>query len=83
VDSSKSEKRDKSQIKNPIELTVKKRHLDDDGLNKKRALFDMTKKSEANASPHIDQRVKKVSEPLSAAVFDYQKPDLKKKKTET
>ena len=93
VDSSKSEKRAKSPIKNPIEpRTVQRKALDDQevgkknrgfddqdvGYNKKRHLFDMTVKH--NESPNSGR--KKLSEPLSAAVFDQKKPDLKKTMTE-
>lgn len=112
MDSSKSEKREKSPIRNPIEhkivqrkalddqevRLVKKRHLDDDideqevkvikkklldddGINKKRALFDMTKKSQPVASSYLEKNVKNTTEILSTEAFDYQRPDLRKKKT--
>ena len=90
VDSSKSEKRAK---KDPIEHQIFQRKALDDqevgktkrgfddqdvGYNKKRQLFDMN----AKTSQSPDYNRKKISEPLSAAVFDYKKPDLKKIKTE-
>ena len=82
VDSSKSEKRAK---KDPIEHQIvqrkslddqevgnKNRGFDDHCFNKKKQLFDMN----AKTSPSPDYRHKKISEPLSAAVFDYKKPEL-------